>query len=142
MWQRNVSGYRTAGGCAQKRATDYVLWPLPCQPAKSSSERVFQRKGSEFVGMVTANYRSDDLPRARSSLEGRTIAGANEIRFDTSLSNLSLASAPQIALAKPRVSFSDIVYDCVVGVDFWRDGTLTVDLTHRQLIVSNPSRSV
>jgi hypothetical protein len=32
MWQRNVSGYRTAGGRAQKRAKDYVLWPLPCQP--------------------------------------------------------------------------------------------------------------
>jgi hypothetical protein len=73
--------------------------------------------------------------------EGRTIAGGNEIRYDTSLSKLSLAAAPQIALATPHVSFSDIIYDCVVGVDFWRDRALTIDLTNRQLIVSNPSRS-
>jgi len=69
--------------------------------------------------------------------EGRTIAGAPEIRYDTSLPQLSLAAAPQFGLAKATVSFVDIIYDCVIGVDFWRDRALTLDIPNRQLIVSN-----
>jgi hypothetical protein len=73
--------------------------------------------------------------------EGRTVAGGMEIRYDTSLPELSLAAAPQISLVPAPVSFSDIVYDCVVGVDFWHDRALTIDIANRQLIVSNAARN-
>lgn len=72
--------------------------------------------------------------------EGTTIAGAKEVRWGTSISEISLAAAPQIKLAPVRVSFSDIIYDCVVGVDFWHDRALTIDIASRQLIVSTPER--
>lgn len=71
--------------------------------------------------------------------EGRTIAGATEIDYRTSLAQISLASAPQIALEHPGVSFSDIIYDCVVGVDFWSGKTLPMDIGKRELIVSVPA---
>ena len=70
--------------------------------------------------------------------EGRTIAGGTEVRYDTTLPQISLATAPQISLAQAPVSFSDIIYDCVVGVDFWHGRALTIDIPNRQLTVSNP----
>lgn len=72
--------------------------------------------------------------------EGRTIAGASEVRYDTRLPQISLAAAPQISIGQPRVSFSDIIYDCVIGVDFWHDRAVTIDILDRQLIISNPAR--
>lgn len=70
--------------------------------------------------------------------ERRNIAGASEIRYWTSLPELTLADAPQISLASARVSFSDIIYDCVIGVDFWSNRAVTFDIPGRQLIVSTP----
>jgi hypothetical protein len=73
--------------------------------------------------------------------EGRSPTGAVEISYRTSLPEISLAAAPQVTHARPRVSFSDIIYDCVLGIDFWSGRALTIDIAHRQLIVSNPSPS-
>ncbi len=72
--------------------------------------------------------------------EGTTIAGAKEVRWGTSVPEISLAAAPLIKLAPARVSFSDIIYDCVVGVDFWHDRAVTIDIANRQLIVATPER--
>ena len=69
--------------------------------------------------------------------EGPTIAGGTETRYDTSLPQLSLAAAPLVSLTPAPVSFSDIIYDCVVGVDFWHERALTVDIANRQLIISS-----
>jgi hypothetical protein len=70
--------------------------------------------------------------------EGHSIVGAPETRYYTTLPQLSLASAPQIRLAQPRVAFSDLIYDCVIGIDFWHGRALTIDISNRQLIVSKP----
>jgi hypothetical protein len=73
--------------------------------------------------------------------ERRTIAGAPEVRYSTKVSQISLASAPAIALRQPSVSFSDITYDCVIGTDFWAGRALTIDIANRQLIVSGMPRT-
>jgi hypothetical protein len=70
-------------------------------------------------------------------IERRTIAGANQIRYDTKLPQIALAAAPQISLAHPAVGFSDIIYDCVIGLDFWAGKTLTIDIAGRQILVSD-----
>lgn len=69
-------------------------------------------------------------------VERKTIAGAPEIRYDTSLSEIALAASPKIAILHPRVSFVDVIYDCVLGVDFWSGKALTVDIPGRQIMVS------
>ena len=51
---------------------------------------------------------------------------------------LALAASPRISLTKPPVSFKDIIYDCVVGVDFWAGKIVTIDIPRRQLIVGTP----
>ncbi len=68
--------------------------------------------------------------------EGRSIVGAPEISYRTTVPQLLLASDPQVALHDPPIAFEDIIYDCVVGVDFWRGRALTLDLAHHQLTVS------
>ncbi len=68
-------------------------------------------------------------------VERRTVAGATQIRYDTTLSQISLAAAPQISLAHPRVGFSEIIYDCVIGLDFWAGKALTIDIPGRQIFI-------
>ena len=65
----------------------------------------------------------------------KTIGGADVVNYWTTLPQISLASAPQVSLAPARVSFTDIIYDCVIGVDFWHDRVVTIDIPDRQLIV-------
>jgi len=71
--------------------------------------------------------------------EAPTGFGGTELRYYTNVPQISLAAAPQIYISNPRVTFSDIIYDCVIGLDFWKDRTLTLDIADRQLIVSEPS---
>ena len=72
-------------------------------------------------------------------VERKTIAGAPEIRYDTRLPEIALATAPKVDILHPQISFVDVIYDCVVGVDFWSGKALTVDIPDRQIMVSTPS---
>lgn len=71
--------------------------------------------------------------------EGRTIAGAMETRYETTVAGISLKASPGVSVANPRVSFSDIIYDCVVGVDFWSGKIVTFDFGRGQIIVARGS---
>ena len=44
---------------------------------------------------------------------------------------------PQIILVRSPVSFFDIIYDCVVGVDSWSGKAFTIAIAGRELIVSD-----
>jgi hypothetical protein len=68
--------------------------------------------------------------------ERRGMNGAMEVHYWVTLPEISLADGSQVGLAPARVSFSDIIYDCVIGVDFWHDRAVTFDIPDRQLIVS------
>lgn len=72
-------------------------------------------------------------------VESKTIAGGTEIRYKARVSQLSLAAAPEIQGENVGVSFSDIIYDCNIGTEFWSGKMLTLDLAHRRLIVSTPA---
>jgi hypothetical protein len=54
--------------------------------------------------------------------ESKNLAGATVLYYDTSLPQIALAGAPKVSITKPDVSFSSIIYDCVVGIDFWAAG--------------------
>jgi hypothetical protein len=69
-------------------------------------------------------------------VERPTITGATEVRYTTRVPMIALASAPAIARSRPRVFFSDIIYDCVIGTEFWSGLALTIDIAGRELIVS------
>ncbi len=67
----------------------------------------------------------------------KNIAGATVVRYDTQIPRIALLDAPKIALQNPKVAFSDIIYDCVIGVDFWQGRTVTFDVAHRELTLSS-----
>jgi hypothetical protein len=69
--------------------------------------------------------------------ESTTIAGAPEIRYNTRLPEISLAAAPEISVKDASTSFSDIIYDCNIGSEFWKGRALTIDIAHRELTVSS-----
>lgn len=62
-------------------------------------------------------------------------SGATITRYWTNVPQLSLVEAPQVASVHPRVSFADIIYDCVGGLDFLHDRLLTLDIARKQMVV-------
>jgi hypothetical protein len=99
-------------------------------PTATVSTRYMERLGIEKDG------------KGVRKIERRTVAGAMQTRYDTSLPQIALAAAPQIRLAPAPASFSDIIYDCVVGLDFWSGRALTVDIPGRAILVSSPSKQI
>jgi hypothetical protein len=73
--------------------------------------------------------------------EQKDSAGVTTARYKTTVQKIALADAPQIAIANAATTFADIIYDCVVGLDFWLGKVLTVDIPGRQLIVSDSSQA-
>lgn len=65
-----------------------------------------------------------------------TVTGATENQYLATVNRVSLTAAPEVAIIAPRVTFSDIIYDCVIGTDFWRGRTVTFDVAGGELIVS------
>ena len=114
---------------------DFLIGDQPAQceidtgsPSLTVSSRYMDRLGIEKDG------------KGVRKIERRTVAGGMQTRYDTSLPQISLAAAPQISLAPAPTSFSDIIYDCVVGLDFWSGRALTIDIPGRSILVSKPSR--
>ena len=66
----------------------------------------------------------------------RAVTGAVEDQYVASVPRVALASAPEVAATDTRVTFSDIIYDCVIGTSFWQGRALTIDIAGRELIVS------
>lgn len=73
--------------------------------------------------------------------EQKNPAGVTVIRYRTTLPKIALAAAPEIAVANAPTTFSDIIYDCVIGLDFWLGKIVTIDISGRQLIVSDSSQA-
>jgi hypothetical protein len=112
----------------------FLIEGLPCQcEIDTGSQSV--TASTRYMAQLGIDKNGKDVKKH----EGRTIAGAAETRYETSLSQISLSAAPQISVTHPGVLFSDIIYDCVVGIDFWSGKTITVDIPGKQLIVFDPS---
>jgi hypothetical protein len=73
--------------------------------------------------------------------EEKNAVGMPVVRYSTTLPKITLVAAPQIGLNSAPTSFSDIIYDCVIGIDFWAGKALTIDIPGRQLLVYDPSHN-
>ena len=85
-----------------------------------------------YLALLGIDTTGSDVTRR----ERRTIGGATEVRYVTKVPRIALASASSIDVSNPKVSFSDIIYDCVVGTEFWAGRAVTIDISGRQLIVT------
>lgn len=67
---------------------------------------------TRFMAPLGVDPASSDVKKQeRRAVE----SGATITRYWTDVPQVSLAEAPQVALLHPRVSFADIIYDCVVS---------------------------
>src|SRR5580692_1041309 len=71
--------------------------------------------------------------------EQKNSSGTTTVRYKTTLPNIALAAAPQVAIAHAPALFADIIYDCVIGLDFWLGRAVTIDIAGHRLIVSASS---
>lgn len=71
-------------------------------------------------------------PRATLSTRYLTSPGLETV------SQLALAGSPGTGVTRPQVAFRNIIYDCVIGVDFWAGKIITIDIPGRRLIVAGP----
>jgi len=66
----------------------------------------------------------------------KTITGVERTRYKTTVAQIGFESSPSSAKKDAPVAFSDIIFDCVIGIDYYRDKVLTFDIAHRELIVA------
>ena len=82
-------------------------------------------------------FHVDTTDSAVHKRETHTTARDTLRRYDTTVPALALATAPEVIQRHPHVAFANIIYDCVVGIDFWSGRAVTFDIPDRQLLVSD-----
>jgi hypothetical protein len=74
--------------------------------------------------------------------EKQNSVGSKLEQYETSVPALALAGVPASDVLQSRATFQDIIYDCVIGTEFWSGKVVTFDLPEKVLIVgtSQPHR--
>ena len=67
-----------------------------------------------------------------------SVLGKSEVRYRASVSSLRLYDTQVGTEEKPTILFEDIIYDCNVGIDIWRNRVVTFDIPHRRMLVTEP----
>jgi len=103
--------------------------PAECEVDTGSEAYMVQQRYMELLGISTDS-------RAVKKSEHATILGNKEVRYDTTLPSIALAGIPASARRNAPVTFQDLIYDCVVGWNYWAGGSVSFDVPDRALIVS------
>jgi len=129
---------------------DFKNRQLVVEDAPSFAER---KRSATYVPFVVVDDRSIGLRIfAPFDFGGRTglclvdtgITGiAVNRQFAASMhqpvASIALHAAPQIALANPPIAIENLVYDCDVGLAFWANRALTIDIPNRAMFVGSPT---
>jgi Aspartyl protease len=67
--------------------------------------------------------------------EYTTILGNKGTRYNAPLPSITLDDRPEIGIAPAHALFEDIIYDCDVGIDFWKGRIVTFDIPRKQILV-------
>lgn len=67
--------------------------------------------------------------------DSKNAGGASGVRYTTTVSEWSTATSPPVTVSHAHVTFANIIYDCVAGIDFWAGKVVTYDMPGRRLIV-------
>lgn len=140
---KSLSGRRSAGHSAPMQLDDYrgiALDPFAHFSLAGQAGQCEIDSGSQnatvntrYMPLLHVDKDSNDVKKRETT----TVAGAKQIRYIATLPQISLADATQVSLDHPHLSFSDLIYDCVIGLDFWQGRALTIDIPDRQLFVSD-----
>ncbi|HKE36763.1 MAG TPA: hypothetical protein VKB39_04985, partial [Candidatus Baltobacteraceae bacterium] len=51
------------------------------------------------------------------------------------ISSIELDGAPQTKIEHPQVKYDNLIYDCMVGNDFWQGRSYTLEIVNRAMWV-------
>lgn len=82
-----------------------------------------------FAAKLGVNLDDPQLKRERGFAGERIVA---------TIPQLALAGVPSSAIAAPKTLFTNLIYDCNVGNEFWRGRAFTLDIPNRALYLEGP----
>jgi hypothetical protein len=82
-----------------------------------------------------------DFGNGRSGLclidTGRKDIAIDNVFQKDGVPSLTLDGAPQTRMNKPPVKYENLIYDCMIGNDFWRGHSFTLDVVNHSLWVQD-----
>jgi hypothetical protein len=103
--------------------------PAQCEIDTGSPATTVNVRYMKLLGIA------EDGPSVRKH-ETHPRVGAPHVSYSATVPRIALAEAPDRGAANPKVAFSDIIYDCVLGIDHWAGKIVSVDIPDRQLILA------
>ena len=83
-----------------------------------------------FAAKLGVNLDDPQLKRVKGPAGERIVA---------TIPQVALAGVPRSAIAAPKAVFTDLIYDCNIGNEFWHGRALTLDIPNRALYLGGPS---
>ena len=142
---RGVDGLISAEAFRDTAATvDFTAHQIVVEDAVSFPER---RRTATRVPLILqddlntalAVFARFDFGNGRSGLclidTGRKDIAIDNVFQKDGIPSLTLDGAPQTKMNNPPVKYENLIYDCMVGNDFWRGHSFTLDIVNRGLWV-------
>lgn len=143
--QRGVDGLISANAFRDRATTiDFQRKQIVIEDAVSFPER---RRTASYVPLILQDdlnyamgvFAKFDFGNGRSGLceidTGRSDTVLDNVYASGGISSIELAGAPQTKIAGSKVKFDNLLYDCMIGNDFWNGRTITFDILNRSLFV-------
>jgi Aspartyl protease len=83
-----------------------------------------------FAAKLGVNLDDPQLKRVKGPAGDRVVA---------TIPQVALTGVPTSAIAAPKAAFTDLIYDCNVGNEFWHGRAFTLDIPNRALYLGGPS---
>lgn len=144
-----VDGLISAEAFRDTAATiDFGAHQIVVEDAVSFPER---RRTATYVPLILqddldtalAVFARFDFGNGRSGLclidTGRKDIAVDNVFQKGGIPSLTLQGASQTRMNNPPVKYENLIYDCMVGNDFWQNHTFTLDIVHRAMWVQQQS---
>jgi hypothetical protein len=142
---RGVDGLISAEAFRDTDATiDFAAHQIVVEDSVSFPER---RRTATYVPLVLqddlntalAVFARFDFGNGRSGLclidTGRKDIAIDNVFQKGGVPSLTLQGAPQTKMDNPPVKYENLIYDCMIGNDFWQGRSFTLDVVNRGLWV-------
>ncbi|MFZ1017232.1 MAG: aspartyl protease family protein [Candidatus Cybelea sp.] len=83
-----------------------------------------------FAAKLGVNLDDPQLKRVKGPAGDRVVA---------TIPQVALAGVPTSAISAPKAVFTDLIYDCNIGNEFWHGRAFTLDIPNRALYLGGPS---
>jgi hypothetical protein len=142
---RGVDGLISAEAFRDTDATvDFAAHQIVVEDAVSFPDR---RRTATYVPLILqddlntalAVFARFDFGNGRSGLclidTGRKDIAIDNVFQKGGVPSLTLQGAPQTKMNNPPVKYENLIYDCMIGNDFWQGRSFTLDIANRALWV-------